>query len=136
MIENDSDFLWYHTVKNVNRVTIRNLNISSVSSTFDHLKPFAQGKVNFITVTETKLDLTFNTEGCSELYRFDKNRNKTGVLIYIWEDISSKLLSDHKLLHDTEETFVELNLRKKNCLLSGSYHPPSQSDDYSFIKLK
>ena len=70
-------------MKNVNRVTIRNLNISSVSSTFDHLKPFAQGKVNFITVTETKLDLTFNTEGYSELYRFDKNRNKTGVLIYI-----------------------------------------------------
>ena len=52
-------------------------------------------------------------DGYSEPYRFDRNRNGGGVLIYIREDIPSKLLADHKLPHDIEGIFVELNLRKK-----------------------
>ena len=77
-----------------------------------------QGKVNILVVTEAKFDSTvsssqFVTDGCSEPYRFDRNRNGGGVLIYIPEDIPSKLLADHKLPHDIEGIFVELNLRKK-----------------------
>ena len=34
--------------------------------------------------------------------------------------------------HDIEGIFVELNLRKNKCLLIGSYHLPSQSDEYFF----
>ena len=72
----------------------------------------------------------FVIDGYSEPYRFDRNRNGGGVLIYIWEDIPSKLLPDHKLPHDIEGIFVELNLRKKKWLLFGSYHPSSQSDEF------
>ena len=75
-------------------------------------------------------------DGYSEPYRFDRNRNGGGVLIYIREDIPSKLLADHKLPHDIEGIFVELNLRKKKWLLFGSYHPPSQSDEYFFHQVK
>ena len=71
-------------------------------------------------------------EGYSESYRFNRNRNGGVVLIYIPEDIASKPLTDHKLPHDIEGIFVELNLRKNNWLLFGSYHPPSQSDKYFF----
>ena len=62
-------------------------------------------------------------EGYSEPYRFDRNRNGGGVLIYIRVYIASKALTDHKLPHDFEGIFVELNLRKNKWLLFGSYHP-------------
>ena len=102
MIEKDSDFLHIFTVKNVNRVIIGNFNINSISNKFGQLKLFAQGKVVILIVTETKLDSTFPTskfviDGYSELYRFGGNRNGGGVLIYIREDIRSKLLADHTL---------------------------------------
>ena len=140
-IEKDSDFLRILRVKNVNRLIIGNLNINSISNKFDQLKLFARGKVDILIVTETKLDSTFPTsqfvtDGYSEPYRFDRNRNGGGVLIYIREDIPSKLLADHKLPHDIEGIFVELNLRKKKWLLFGSYHPPSQSDEHLFHQVK
>ena len=75
-------------------------------------------------------------DGYSKPYRFDRNRNGGEVLIYIREDIPSKLLADHKLPHDIEGIFVELNLRKKKWLLFGSYHPLANQMSISFIKLK
>ena len=57
--------------------------------------------------------------GYSEPYRFDKNRNGGGVVIYIRENIPNKPPAHHKLPHDNEGIFVELNLRKKKWLLLG-----------------
>ena len=88
MIEKDFDFLRILRVRNVNRRIIRNLNINSTSNKFDQLKLFIQGKVNTFVVTETKLGSSFPTsqfvmDGYSEPYRFYRNRNGGGVLIYI-----------------------------------------------------
>ena len=118
----------------MNRLIIGNLNINSISNKFDQLKLFVHGKVDILIVTENKLNSTFPTsqfviDGYSEPYG-------GGVLIYIREDIPSKLLADHKLTHDIDGIFVELNLRKKKWLLFGSYHPPSQSDEYFFHQVK
>ena len=52
-------------------------------------------------------------DGYSELYPFDRNRNRGRVLIYIFEDIPNKLLENHKLQHDTEGIFIELNLKNQ-----------------------
>ena len=141
MIEKDSDFLHILRVKNVNRLTIGNLNINSVSNKFDQLKLFLQGKVDILIVTETKLDSNFPTsqfviDGYSEPYRFNKNRNGGGVLIYIREDIPSRLLAEHKLPHDNEGIFVELNLRKKNWLILGHTIRLDNQTSISFTKLK
>ena len=141
VVEKDSDFLRILRVKNVNRLIIENLNINSRSNKFDQLKLVVQGNVDILIVTETKLDSNFPTsqfiiDGYSEPYCFDRNRNGVGVFIYIREDIPSKLLADHKLPHDIEGIFVELNLRKKKWLLFGSYQPPSQSDEYFFHQVK
>ena len=124
----------------MNRLIIGNLIINSISNKFDKLKLFVQGKVDILIVTETKLNSTFPhsqfiIDGYSEPYRFDRNRNGDGVLIYIREDIPKKLLADHKLPHVTT-IFVELNLRKRKWLLFESYHPPSQSDEYFFHQIK
>ena len=60
----------------------------------------------------------------------DRNRNGGGILIYIREDIPSKKLNRHNFPSDIEGMFLEINLRKSKWLLFGSYHPPSQVDDY------
>ena len=132
-IELDSNYLSNLRVKNMNRLLIGNLNINSISNKFDQLKLLLRGKVDILVITETKLDSTFPTSqfliGYSEPYRFDRNSNGGGVLIYVRDDIPSEPLTDHKLPNDIDGGFVELNLRQNKWLLFGSYHPPSQSDE-------
>ena len=53
-----------------------------------------------------------------------------GVMIYVHENIPSKLLTKHVLPSDIECIFLELNFRKCKWLLVGTYHPPSQNDHY------
>ena len=125
----------------MNRLLIGNLYINSIPNKFDQLKFLDRGNVDIFVITETKLDSTFPTsqfliESYSEPYRFDRNRNGGGVLIYVPEDIQSKPLMGHKLPHDIEGIFVELNLRKNKWLLFGSYHPLSQSDEYLLNRVK
>ena len=57
-------------------------------------------------------------------YRFDRNRNGGGVIIYVSEDIPSKLLRKNLFPNDREEIFIEINFRKSKWLLCGTYHPP------------
>ena len=112
VIQKDSEFLLILRVKNVNRLIIGNLNISSISNKFGQIKLFVQGKADILIVTETKLDSTFHTsqlmiDGYSEPCPFDRIRNGGGVLIYIQEDIRGKLLVDHKLTYDIEGFFLK-----------------------------
>ena len=57
-------------------------------------------------------------------FRLDRNCNGGGVIIYVRENIPSKILEVHKLPQDVEGMFVELNFRKIKWLLFGTYHPP------------
>ena len=56
-------------------------------------------------------------------------------MIYVREDIPSKLLTKHVLLSDIEWIFLELNFKKCKWLLVGTYHPPSQNDHDFFENL-
>ena len=90
-----------------------------------------------MVVTETKLDESFPTaqffiEGYSAPYRLDRNKYGGGILIYVREDISSKQLVKHTFKDDIEGIFVELNLKKYKLLVLGTYHPPSQDNQYYF----
>ena len=82
-------------------------------------------------ISETKLDETFpaaqfSLQGFSDLYRFDHNRNGGGIMLYIREDIPSRL-TEKKLRNNSEYFFVEINLRKKKWLLCCSYKPYKNS---------
>ena len=52
--------------------------------------------------------------------RLDLNRNGGGILLYIREDIPSKLLT---IEHIIEAFFIEINLREKRWLISCTYNP-------------
>ena len=71
--------------------------------------------IDIFMMSETKLHPSFPTgqfhiHGISEPYRFDKNSSGGGILLYIREDIPSKLILT-KII--TEGFFVEINLRKQ-----------------------
>ena len=93
------------------------MNINSLANKFEQLKLTIQGKVDTLVITETKLDDTFLTQfmiqGFSEPYRIDRNRYGGGGMIYIREDIPSRLLKKHNFPVDIEGMFIEINLRKK-----------------------
>ena len=123
--------------ENIDNVIIGTLNINSISSTFDDLKVLISGVFDILIITETKLDETypisqFHINGYSMPYRLDRNRNGGGVIIYVREDIPSKILRKHFFPNDIEGIFAEINFRKSKWLLCGTYHPPSQSDQYYF----
>ena len=70
-------------------------------------------------VPEEKLDDSFPVgqfliDGFQQPFRFDRNKNGGGILLYVHEDILAKLISnDHPAI---ESFYVELTLHKKKCL--------------------
>ena len=112
--------------QNPEKVIIGNLNINSLPNKFEQLKETVMKYVDVLVLTETKLDDSFPkaqflVDGFSEPYRYDRNRKGGGVMIYIRENIPSKLLEKHKFHDDIEGLFVELNFRKVKWLLFGTY---------------
>ena len=124
-------------VKNVNKVVIGSLNINSFASKFEQLREIIGKNLDILTIQETKLDSSFPTEqfmldGYSKPYRLDRNRYGGGVIIYVREDIPSKLLSKHTFTKNVEGIFVEINLRKTKLLFFSGYR--SDHKDYGLCK--
>ena len=90
------------------------------------MKLLLQGNVDILQIQISSNQ--FVMEGYSKPFRFDRNRNGGGVLLYIREDIPCKELKFHSLPENIEGIFVEINLRKTKWLLFATYHPPSQCD--------
>ena len=122
------------------KIIFGNLNINSLPNKFDDLKSIIIGNIDVFVLTETKLDNTFNNrqfrmEGFSAPFRLDRNRNGGGIMVYIRDDIPSRILNKHNFPNDVEGIFIELNLRSQKWLLCGLYHPPSQDDEYFFYQI-
>ena len=76
-----------------------------------------KNNVDILMISETKLDNSFPTaqfllHGFSAPYRLDRNSKGGGILLYIREDIPSRLLNS-KLKTGIETFSVEINLRKR-----------------------
>ena len=128
-------------LKSVDKLVIGHLNINSLRYKFEQFKIIVGNHLDIIVITETKLDISFPTsqfllEGYCEPYRKDRTGEGGGILIYVREDIPSKPLNKHHFPDDIEGLFIEINLRKVKWLLLGSYHPPSQTDDYYYRNLE
>lgn len=68
-------------------------------------------------ISETKLDNSFPQnqfvlEGFNQPYRLDRDSNGGGILVFIRNDIPSKLITN--IDTPIECIFIEINLRKKN----------------------
>ena len=113
---------------NVYRVLISNLNINYIRNTFDKLKDTVLKYTDILILAEAK----FFMDGFYKSYRFDRNKHGGGVMVYVQETIPSKILEKHSCPNNIEYLFIELNFRKFKWLLCGTYHPPSQNDEYYF----
>ena len=84
--------------------------------------------VYILLLSETKLDDSFPTaqfllNGFCKPYRLDLSSNSGGILLYVIDDIPSRLLTDYKIKNNLELFFVEVSVRKKKWLLGWSYNP-------------
>ena len=100
----------------MNRIIIAQININSIRNKFDALVSGIRGNVDILTVSETKIDDSFPNrqfliDGYTAPYRLDRNSVGGGILVYVREDVSSKLISVN--FQNREGFFLEMNLRKK-----------------------
>ena len=105
-IEDFSSLLRGISRKNMNRIKIGQLNINSIRNNFDLL----------VLAVVRNLDILLIT------YRVDRDRHGAGIL-YIRQDIPSKLLINLKISENLEGVFVDPNFRRKKWLVFCSYNP-------------
>ena len=93
----------------MNKLIIRHLNINSLRNNIELLAQQIKDNVDILMISETKLDESFPTSqffmnGFSCPHRLDRNcSGGGGILLYIREDIPSKLLSIER---DLTEAFL------------------------------
>ena len=114
--------------KNINRIIFGQLNINSIRYKFDTLKDMVSGKIDILLLSETKIDDSFPTAqfmipGYSVPYRHDRTKNGGGIMLYVRDDIPSKVAIDPQITNDIECIFIEVNFYKKKWLVGGSYNP-------------
>ena len=88
--------------------------------------------------SETKIDASYPTaqlimNGFSDPFSLDRNVNGGGLLIYVRNGIPCKQINS--CCDDIEGIFVEVNCHKSKWLLVGTYHPPSQNDNFYFTNI-
>ena len=102
-------------VKNLNKLIIGHLNINSLRNKFELLTHQIKDNIDILMISETKLDESFPTseffmKGFSSLHCLDRNCNGGGIILYIRENIPSKLLSialsiDSSYMADFRDTY-------------------------------
>ena len=80
------------------KLILGHLNINSIRNKFEVLKFIIGNNIDIFLISETKLDDSFPTaqfliKGFSAHYRLDRNSKGGGLLLYIREDIPSKILT-------------------------------------------
>ena len=104
--------------KNMNRIKTGQLIINSIRNKFDLLIPAVVRNLDILLITETKIDSSFpeaqfDIDGFTIPYRVDRDCHGGGIVLFIRQDIPSKLLINLKISENLEGVFVELNFRRK-----------------------
>ena len=99
---------------NVNHLICAQLSINSIRNKFESLKEIVSTYVDILFICETKLDSSFpraqfHIHGFGEPYRFNRNGKGGGILLYVLDDIRSKL--DEQ---DDNRRFIRRNQLAKN----------------------
>ena len=106
------------------KLTLGHANINLIRNTFDSLIYILDKNADIFLISETKLDDSFP----SALLPYRDNRNNKGcdLLLYIREDIPSRILQC-KFQCNIESLSVEINLRKGKWFSNCSYSPHRNS---------
>ena len=115
-------------IKNLNRVIISQININSIRNKIELLSEAVFGNIDILMVSETKIDMSIPTsqfiiQGFAAPFRLDRTNTGGRILVYVRDDIPSKLLNISCVSSETECLAIEINLRKTKWLLICSYNP-------------
>ena len=84
-------------INNVSRVVVGHININSIRNKFDMLSSMVKDNIDILMISETKLDsfpqAQFRIEGYAPPFRYDRNSHDGGILLFIREDILTKIIS-------------------------------------------
>ena len=113
---------------NMHKIVVGQININSIRNKFDHLMAAVSGNIDILMITETKIDSTFPVNqfylnGYNVLYRNDRNTNDGGILVYIRDDIRSRIIESENLPSSFAGLVIELSFNLKKWLLICSYNP-------------
>ena len=135
--DNFKDALKKLRIKNLNRVIISQININSIRNKIELLSEAGLGNIDILMVSETKIDMSFPIsqvviQGFAAPFRLDRTNTDGGILVYVRDDIPSKLLKISYVSSETECLAIEINLRKTKWLLICSYNPHKKQYFKSF----
>ena len=85
-------------ISNINRLVFGHLNINSLRTNFDVLCEQIKGSIYVFMIPESKLDDSFPhgqflIDRFHTLFRFDRDKDGRGILLYVQKDIPAKILS-------------------------------------------
>ena len=114
--------------KNIERPVIAHLNINSISSKFEPLTSMIKENVDFLLITESKLDDTFpmgqfQLQGFSRPIRLDRTRGGGGMIIFVRDDLTCNELLPRVLYPELECTLFEMRIRQSKWLVVVGYNP-------------
>ena len=106
---------------------IGHLNINYLRNKLEMLREIVQDKSDVLLVSETKVDLSspssqFAIKGFSVSFWLDRNNSRGGIMLFVREEIPSKLLIQYEPNRSVENIFIEINLWSKKWLLSCSHN--------------
>ena len=107
--------------RNLKRIILGHLYINSIRNKFGQIKE----NVDIMVKSETKLHDSFSNgqfkiPGYALPCRLDRNQFGCGIIVFVREDIPSRVLSLNKSI---ELLFIDRNVRKKKWLLCCTYNP-------------
>ena len=127
-------------IKHPKKVFLSHININSIRKKLDRLFEFTYGLVDFLAVSETKLDSSFltgqfNLPGFRTPLRKDLSGKSGGLLVYVNSNSPSKMLKIPDCPNDIQVIPVEINLKKQKWLAIAIHTPPSQCKNYFITEL-
>ena len=114
-------------MKNIHKIVIGHLNINSIRNKIEMVSYLITGNIDIFLITESKIDSTFPTSqfkipGYQLPYRKDRSKHGGGVLLYVRDDIPSRLLQ-FKFDSEIECIIIEISIYKRKWLVMGLYNP-------------
>ena len=122
-------------LKNPKKVMLGHLNINSIQNKFTGIMDLVKENLDIFLISETKIDSSFPDaqfyyEGYSAPHRRDRSMGAGGLLMYVNDDIPSRMLKEHYSPDNIEIICVEINLRKQKWVIIGIYRPPNMNLAY------
>ena len=131
------DYLKDVKTKQPKNLKIAHININSLRNKFDYMhNVLANGLLDILCITETKLDETFrpNLFKCTgyRCYRKDKSCNSGGMMIFIREDIPHSRLAKYEINDKSchiECMVIHIQMKKLKFYLTCLYKNPKVPND-------